>query len=108
MTWFGGNNMLLRSPSIQRLLEMSQKCSTNIFNAEDTAVILWVRIFDKKIKSFLPYTCLGRVDYVSHDANSHPLSFLLSLRDYNDLVTDAPHCPFSDVLRSSGRIPHSN
>ena len=79
----------MNSPSIQRLLSMSQQYNVNSAgNEEAVGVILWCRTYDKRTRSFNPYVCLGRVSYVSHDAESHPVSFVLALNDYDGLLVE--------------------
>jgi hypothetical protein len=75
--------MHVNSQSIQRLLMMSQD-----YKEEMSGVILWVRYYDKRTRSFSPYVCLGRVTYVSHDTESHPISFILALRDYEGIIKE--------------------
>ena len=99
ITWFGGSNMHINSPSIQRLLTLSQQYGQSGSNYEETAsVILWARTYDKTKRSFLPYVCLGRVTYVSHDTETHPISFVLALKDYDVLMADH-ECHFINMLK---------
>ena len=52
-------------------------------------IVLWVRSYQAELRTFTPYFCLGRLAYVSHDPSSIPISFLLSLLDYDRLVAES-------------------
>ena len=71
-TWFGGSKMTGDSPVIKRLAG----------SGED--IILWTRFCDGSKTS--PYVCLGRLEYVSHDEEVHPVKFVWRLKDYEELV----------------------
>ena len=82
VTWFGGSRMHNSTPVIQRLVTIGKiKPGSN-----NAGVVLWCRRYIKERKTFEPYTCLGRLSYVSHDPNSHPLAFVWKLEDFERIT----------------------
>lgn len=86
MTWFGGSRMHDNSRPIQRLIDVGKRASAGTLPTTD-GIILWVRLFDPRRKSFGPYACLGRVGYKSHTPGTRPLQFVWDLLDYDELIT---------------------
>ena len=85
MTWFGGSSMNEKTPVIQRLIAVGKQAALAKENgAMEEHVILWVRYFDKR--GGLPYICLGRCGYQSHEPTSQPLKFIWNLLDYEELM----------------------
>jgi hypothetical protein len=110
VTWFGGSRLHNHSPVVQKLCQTSSS-STSSFTSDTLSttdgtkqenkdmstintiapheggwpVVLWSRTYQPNQKTFGPYTCLGRLHYVSHDPQSHPLAFVFKLIDYDNL-----------------------
>ena len=80
VTWFGGSRMHEETPVIQRLLTIGK-----MVQPHGGGVVLWCRRYIKERKTFEPYTCLGRLSYVSHDPMSRPLVFIWKLDDYDHI-----------------------
>jgi len=106
ITWFGGSRMHQHTPAIQNLLRIGKMVSSSNNNHPDVSaarvdnttnggcsnsggkggIVLWCRVYDQTKRTFLPYTCLGRVGYRSHDPDVHPIQFVWDLLDYEVLV----------------------
>lgn len=81
VTWFGGSRMHEGSNAIQRLLSVARDPTTT------GGIVLWCRRYLKERRTFEPYTCLGRLSYVSHEPESHPLAFVWKLEDFERITT---------------------
>ncbi|KAL7471659.1 hypothetical protein ACHAXS_011957 [Conticribra weissflogii] len=49
-------------------------------------IILWCRTYDIHSRKLTPYTCFGRLSYVKHEENSHPVAFEWNLLDYDNFA----------------------
>ena len=96
VTWYGGSRMHEGTPVIQRLLAVGRN------RPQGGGIVLWCRRYIKERKTFEPYTCLGRLSYVSHNPNSHPLAFVWKLVDY-DRITCHPDKKRQEVFQSMVR-----
>lgn len=85
VTWFGGSRMHEGTPVIQRLLAVGKQATKD----DGNGVVLWCRRYVKERKTFEPYTCLGRLSYVSHEPQSHPLLFVWKLVDFDRICNHA-------------------
>jgi hypothetical protein len=85
ISWFGGSRMNEESSVIQRLLRLG-KISDTTRARERSQIVLWCRQFDHSTNNFKPYICFGRLSYVSHQPDSHPLKFVWNLLDYDAMV----------------------
>lgn len=95
ITWFGGSRMNENTPAIKNLLRIGKmiasshrECNSVITPARicGGGIVLWCRMYDSEKRTFLPYTCLGRVGYRSHDPDVHPIQFVWDLLDYEKLM----------------------
>ena len=82
VTWYGGSRMHEGTQVIQRLLSVGKNTPTG----GGGGVVLWCRRYLKERKSFEPYTCLGRLSYISHEPESHPLPFVWKLEDFDRIT----------------------
>ena len=105
MTWYGGSRMKEESPSIQKLIDVGGKAARG--ELEDTdGIVLWCRIYQQEKRTFSPYTCLGRLAYMSHDSKSYPIKFLWKLLD-RDVLLNARHeggTTLFEVIKESSEI----
>ena len=78
--------MVEDSPIIQKLIQMGKECTTSTSSACGSRIILWCRHHDPQTRKLLPYTCLGRLTYVSHVPGSYPVAFTWKLLDYASII----------------------
>jgi len=83
VSWFGGSRMTEDSPVIQDLIRIGKESS------ESSAIVLWCRHYNWETRKLMPYTCLGRLAYESHQAGSYPVAFTWRLKDYHTIISDA-------------------
>ena len=86
VSWYGGSRMVEDSPIIQKLIQMGKECTTSTSSACGSRIILWCRHHDPQTRKLLPYTCLGRLTYVSHVPGSYPVAFTWKLLDYASII----------------------
>jgi hypothetical protein len=86
---------------ILRLLKVGKRAARGELSA-DSGLVLWVRKYDKKIRGFTPYICLGRLSYYSHEPGSRPIKFIWNLLDYEELMAkmSAGGCEVSAALKT--------
>ena len=87
VSWFGGSRMTEDSPIIQDLIRLGKESASSKIPL-DSGILLWCRNYDWEAKKLLPYTCLGRLAYVSHEAGSYPVAFTWRLMDYKTMVAN--------------------
>jgi len=94
ITWFGGSRMHQHTPAIQKLLRIGisnhRESNSGVVpeKGDGSSIVLWCRMYDRTKRTFLPYTCLGRVGYRSHDPDVHPIKFVWDLLDYKALMAE--------------------
>ena len=89
VTWYGGSRMHEGTPAIQRLLSVAKQqqlyTTGKSGSGKGGGIVLWCRRYIKERKAFEPYTCLGRLSYVSHTPHSRQLAFLWKLEDFESI-----------------------
>lgn len=120
MTWYGGSKMREDSPIIQKLIRVGKKAAslavgnstvekndaatTPATSDADASIVLWCRTFDAQTKRLTPYTCFGRLSYVKHDGNSHPVAFEWNLLDYDGIVVGGDDEKDGEVTTKKGSL----